>query len=382
MAESHGVYLPKGSSIYYRKVQVRKKKRGTSTGCRSKKEAIAFARRWKASLLAEARAAPPAGSSMTFLQAVNRFMKEVGEKLSASAQYEVFFDWLVEEIGADTPLSAIDNSMVADLMADRAEEFRYGDPKNGTVAPSYVQRSVLIPLRSVLRRAKDLWEVSLPREPAWGKHKVADSFRTRVMSWGEEAAIRAVVDDDLWALIEFVLLSGLRRKDALVTWDQVDRIDRVIRVTAKGGRPHQVRITPRIGELLDQAADVSGQRQEVWTWVSSRGAEAGVRQPVNYGMFQKLWEAAIERAGVKGLTIHDLRRTAGERVYRATGDIAAVSRFLGHANIELTKRYYLHVTPDDVEERQLAMEWVRAKSLDQHASLPRLPRRLRRTSVH
>lgn len=382
MAQSHGVYLPKGSSIYYCKVQVLKKKQGTSTGCRSKKEAMAFARRWKASLVAEARAAPAAASGMTFLPAVTRFMKEVGEKLSASAQYEVFFDWLVEEIGADTPLSAIDNSMVTDLMSQRAEEYRFGDPEHGTVAPTYVQRSVLVPLRTVLKRAKDLWDVSLPREPAWGKHKVADRFRTRVMSWDEEAAIRAVADEDLWALVEFVLLSGLRRQNALITWEQVDKIDRVIRVIAKGEKPHQVRITPQIRDLLDRAAEVSGQREEVWTWVPSRGAEAGVRQPVSYGMFQQLWRATIERAGVTGLTIHDLRRTAGERLYRATGDIAAVSRFLGHANIELTKKYYLHVTPDDVEERQLAMEWVRAKSLDQHASLPRLPRRPRPNSIH
>jgi hypothetical protein len=34
-----------------------------------------------------------------------------------------------------------------------------------------------------------------------------------------------------------------------------------------------------------------------------------------------------------------------------------------------TRVYYLHVQPDDIEERQLAMEWVRAKSLDEHARM-------------
>lgn len=372
MAQSHGVFLPKGSSIYYCTVQVKGKRKRTTTKCKSRKDAIAFARRWKQSLVAaaavEAATEVSAGPQMAFLPAVNRYMKEEGEKKVAHAQYEAFFDWLVDRIGADTPLSAITNDVVARLMTERAGEYRYGNPESGFLNPTYVQRSVLIPLRTVLRRAKDLWEVSLPREPSWGRHKVKDRFRTRVMTWDEEAAIKAVADPDLWRLVEFILLTGLRREDALVGWSDVDRTARVIRTRIKGDKPFEVRITAGIRNLLDEAAAHSWQGDEIWTWVPTTGANARLRQPIGYGMFQQLWNATIRKAGVDGLTIHDIRRTAGERLYRATGDIAAVSNFLGHANVELTKKYYVHVRPDDVEERQLAMEWVRAKSLEEHAS--------------
>ena len=371
MAQSHGVFLPKGSSIYYCTVQVQGEKKRTSTGCKSKKEAISFARRWKAALIDEAKAVQPTGTQMTMLQGVTRYMSEAGERLVGHGQYEQFFDWLLDRIGDDTPLAAIDNSMLANLLNERSREFRYGREECGEFTDTYVERSVLIPLRTLLKRAKDLWEVSLPREPSWGKHKAKPRYRTRVMSWDEEAAIRAVVSEELWLLIEFVLLTGFRRSNALIDWSEVDRVGRVIRVIMKGERPHEVRITAGIRDLLDKAAQGGGQNAKVWTWVPKTRANAGVRVPISYAMFQKLWEAAIAEAGVKGLTIHDLRRTAGERLYRATGDIAAVSRFLGHSSIELTRKYYLHVQPDDVEERQLAMEWVRAKSLEEHSRLPR-----------
>jgi len=370
MAQSHGVFLPKGSSIYYCTVQVQGEKKRASTGCRAKKDAIAFARRWKAALIEEAKAVQATGPQMTMLQGVTRYMEESGDHLVARGQYEVFFDWLLDHIGEDTPLSSIDNSTLARLMMERGCEYRFGCEAYGLVAKSYVERSVLIPLRTLLKRASELWGVSLPNEPTWGRHKVKGRFRTRVMSYDEEAAIRAVVSDDLWALIEFVLLSGLRREDALIEWSQVDRTARVIRCVIKGNRPHEVRITPGIRDLLDGAAQAGGQCENVWTWVPRAGANAGRRQPMSYSMFQKLWEAARKRAGVKGLNIHDLRRTAGERLYRATGDIYAVSRFLGHTSVERTQAYYVHIQPDDVEERQLAMEWVRSKSLEEHSRLP------------
>ena len=369
MAESHGVFLPAGSKTYHCRVMVDRKRHSTSTGCTSKRDAMGFSRRWKVSLIAQAKAARAAAPQMTMLQGVNRYMKEAGEKLVAADQVEVFFDWLVDRIGAATPLADIRNDTVSRLMAERGEDFRYGNPDCGPVADTYVERAVLIPLRVLLRRAVEAWDIELPNEPTWSRHKVKKRFRTRVMSWDEEMAIKAVVSPDFWALIEFVLLTGLRREDALIEWEQVDRIARVIRLIIKGNRPFEVRITAGIRKLLEEAEAIGGQRPEVWTYVPKSGPDVGIRKNVSYGMFQSLWRAACKRAGVKGLRIHDLRRTAGERLYRATGDIYVVSRFLGHSSVELTRMYYLHVQPDDIEERQLAMEWVRAKSLDEHARM-------------
>lgn len=69
-------------------------------------------------------------------------------------------------------------------------------------------------------------------------------------------------------------------------------------------------------------------------------------------MFDRLLMAHSRR----GVTIHDLRRTAGARKYRATGDIALVSNFLGHANSLITERHYVHIRLDDLQARILTAE--------------------------
>ena len=44
-------------------------------------------------------------------------------------------------------------------------------------------------------------------------------------------------------------------------------------------------------------------------------------------------------AGIKGLRFHDLRHTAATRMIENTGNIVAVSKILGHADIKTTMRY-------------------------------------------
>lgn len=58
---------------------------------------------------------------------------------------------------------------------------------------------------------------------------------------------------------------------------------------------------------------------------------------------------ACERAGVANVNPHGLRHTAGSMVYEATGNLAKVAAFLGHTDLVLVTRLYVHdVTTDDV----------------------------------
>ena len=46
------------------------------------------------------------------------------------------------------------------------------------------------------------------------------------------------------------------------------------------------------------------------------------------------------------LTPHELRHTCGTLLYEKTKDIYAVSKYLGHANINITSKLYVHDSPD------------------------------------
>jgi site-specific recombinase XerC len=42
-------------------------------------------------------------------------------------------------------------------------------------------------------------------------------------------------------------------------------------------------------------------------------------------------------------------------MYKASDDIKAVSKFMGHRNVAITEEFYVHEVPDHVDLRHLAM---------------------------
>ncbi|MEN3230227.1 site-specific integrase [Methylorubrum rhodesianum] len=357
------VYKPKGSDVFHCRISIDGERKSKSTGCANKRDAEAWAKRWKAHRLrkAEEKAENP-GGQMGFLAAVDRFMAEKGDRLVAVKDLERAFDWLVDEIGEDTPLVDITSEMVTKLVAKRGMQYRWGRADAGVVSRLYAQRVVVDRLQSVCTRAKDLWKVKLPDEPKWSELYEEIKPRTRTVSYAEEEAILAVAGD-LAPLVEFTLLTGLRRSDALIEWSQVDWDARRIKMVVKNDNPHEVRITKGIERVLES---VRGHHDKfVFTSRHECRERAGQRVPVCYKSYGYFFRKVCRRAGVEGLTIHDLRRTAGERMYRATGDIAAASKFLGHANLDITRKFYVHVVLDDVEERQIAMENARHQAMEE-----------------
>jgi integrase len=55
--------------------------------------------------------------------------------------------------------------------------------------------------------------------------------------------------------------------------------------------------------------------------------------------FRTSFRSACAHAGVRGLRVHDLRRTAATRLVRGGMPIEEVSRILGHKDIQTTFRY-------------------------------------------
>ena len=71
------------------------------------------------------------------------------------------------------------------------------------------------------------------------------------------------------------------------------------------------------------------------------------------GRRYKKWFDALckEYPDMPRYTPHELRHTRGSLLYKSTGDIYAVSRFLGHASVTITERIYVHVDVEDLRNQ-------------------------------
>lgn len=57
-----------------------------------------------------------------------------------------------------------------------------------------------------------------------------------------------------------------------------------------------------------------------------------------------------ERAKINILSPHELRHTCGTLLYARTKDIYAVSKYLGHADVRITTKYYVHESSDTLRD--------------------------------
>jgi integrase len=278
---------------------------------------------------------------MTFAVASTRWWNEKGQHRKDSTDIERFLAWLQTNIGNKTLIRAIDNNMIARLVATRRAE---------GVSPATVNRSVTEPLRAILRRADEFWGQTIPRIN-WGGHKLAEAQeRIREMTQAEETALFAALRADFHSIVRFLLITGLRRAEACrLRWGDVDMDGGRITVHGKGDR---VDALPMPGAALAILRGEQGRDAEfVFTYVVHHkwGGKLGSRVPIAPDTLGTAFWRARRAAGLAAsdLRLHDIRHTAATRLVRATGNLGAAQKMLRHSRITTTMRY-AHVTDEDL----------------------------------
>ncbi|WP_181017342.1 tyrosine-type recombinase/integrase [Methylobacterium sp. V23] len=370
MAERFNIWKPKTSKFFYCRFTVGGHIFRGSTKKTSRAEAIAFVKEWKRIEVRKYEDTDgSAGANLTLLPAVERYVQEFTGTAKRLAVLERQLDWLVDEIGPGTRLVDIDNNLVAKLCARRAGMYRYGRASAGKVSSCTVGHEVVTPLSGVMWRAKRMWGVSLPHMPDFGMHVKRPDPRERELSLQEEFRIMRFAGD-YRDILEFALLSGLRRAELPIKWNNVLWELNRIRVKVKGGMTHEVLITPGIRRLLEanrgrHDTHVFTVRKEGLRYgenLPERPAGSGI--PIEDEMLFSAFRHFRRKSGVTNLTIHDLRRTAGSRKYRSTGDIGLVAQFLGHRDIKITRKHYVHIKLNDVSNRIIAAEALELATRD------------------
>ncbi|MEY9158272.1 tyrosine-type recombinase/integrase [Bradyrhizobium japonicum] len=371
------IYRPKRSPFWHYDFRIDRYRFSGSTKLRNEDDAARFeeARKVDAQIIVD-RIRAAGAEPLTLKAACDRWWNTHGAKLS-DAKIKSALDRLVDIIGAKTYLHDINDDIVSRMVEERAKDVRRdstdeeGRQLYRSITATTVNRTLDL-LRRVMRRARDNWNAAIVREPTWKKHRLKEKRRhVREISATEETALDQVEDLDFAELRRFAIITGLRRRDLLLTWSQVDFELAVIRVVAKGGVP---RVLPLSAEAYALLWKRRGQHAEfVFTYKAKRTWKdrtrngrklgdlvKGQRYPITYyglGSNKRKWK----KAGVDA-RIHDLRHTTGMRTLRKTGNLRVVQKILGHTDIAITAKFYTDAT---VEDMRAAMEATAPRQVEQ-----------------
>jgi integrase len=134
---------------------------------------------------------------------------------------------------------------------------------------------------------------------------------------------------------------------------QIDLLDRTIRLepgTTKNKEGRVVKMTEEIYIWLSQCLRSKGPDDFVFTW-------RGGRQIMD---FRGLWANVTAAAGVPGLLVHDLRRSAVRNMIRRGIPEVVAMRISGHKTRSVFDRYNI-VSETDLADAARRIEQGRAK---------------------
>lgn len=290
-------------------------------------------------------------------QACARWWHEVGQHLSES-DLKKHLDWLAAEIGPAKPLHALSDADVLGAIATRRTHVRVaGRDDDGKqlyrqISGRTVNRTVPLLLRRIVRRARDLWNIVILREPKWRRLLLKETKRpVREITIEEEEVIDAADRPEYQRARRFATIMGLRLKESLLTWPQVDFENAVIRIVGKGDEPAILPLSQEAYQIL--WAERGNDPMHVFTFVAQKTRKCprsgkeyvrGQRYPITR------WGLSSNRRRhwpVKA-RYHDLRHTAGMRTLRATGNLKVTQKLLRHSDVSTTAKFYVDALVEDV----------------------------------
>ncbi|WP_269757810.1 tyrosine-type recombinase/integrase [Aureimonas altamirensis] len=351
------VFKPTDSAIYVYDFQFRGRRYSGATGCATKREAQAVDEALRREVRQQALRPK---RDITVMDAASRFHSEVGQYHRVPATTLRHLTWLLDHLGEDSLLSSVTDAEVARLVGIRRKE---------GVKPATVNRSMVEPLRTLMRRAVDVWGLEVPRVN-WKKHRLKEpQERVREATEAEEEALLKALPADYRPPVLFALLTGCRRAEIVgLRWKDVNFPAAEFRVTGKGDRSRTIPMTDEVEAIL---RSLEGNHPEaVFTFQAQRtrdGRVKGQHYPITVDGFQTAWNRHV-RPKMKDFRFHDTRHTAATRLVRATGNLRMVQRLLGHTSVTTTQRY-THVSHDDLRAGMELVARVARRPADSWAAL-------------
>lgn len=162
----------------------------------------------------------------------------------------------------------------------------------------------------------------------------APKGRTRWLYPHEEVLLRRELPRDDWEAAEFIIHTGVRRKEQWrLTWDDVQ--DGILHVeVSKNGQRREIPLNAEAQRILDARR------------------KRGLSRPFPYRnvySFSQRFNRMVRILGLTGLTLHSLRHTFATRLARLKTPIRVIMSLMGHGSVVQTQRY-IHIADEDLQE--------------------------------
>ncbi len=266
---------------------------------------------------------------------------------------------------------------VASDLRNHIEPF-FGDKEMSRIEPRDVERYIAAKLRTLapktvrnhLNTMHSLFEIG--QRLGWcvgNPVKLADrpvtkqtETRMKFLDQTElEQLLAAWYPDDAWGSIEPTLyltaaMTGLRQGELLgLRWRDVDLDARRVRVVSpyvrgefgdpkSEGSGRSVPLAERVAVALAELRERSYYRSD--SELVFAHPESG--RPLDRSKLIRRFRQATERAGVRGVTFHELRHTFGTRMAAAGVPLRTIQHWMGHADAKTTQ-VYAHYQPSSRE---------------------------------
>ena len=229
----------------------------------------------------------------------------------------------------------------------------------------YAANRLLSLLRGMFNRAKD-WGLWNKDNPTQGIKKFKEKSRDRFLQSDElPKFFHALQNENNETMRDYFFISlftGARRANVLsMRWAEIsfERSEWRIEET-KSGEPQTIPLTPEVINVLQERKKLADS-----VFVFPGKGESGHMVEPKFG-----WKRIINRAGLKDVRIHDLRRTLGSWQAATGSSLPIIGKALGHKNASTTS-IYARLDIDPVRKSVETANQAMLKNANQPSTPPR-----------
>jgi integrase len=250
-------------------------------------------------------------SGDTVGQAIDRFSVVKLPTLSEATQHDYLrYAARIRRVFGDSRLSDIQTKHIA----------RYLDERTAKIEAN---REIAF-LSSVYSRAiRWGWCAA---NPCRGVPRNDEHRRRRYLEDAEVETLRAQASDQMRAVIDLALLTGMRKKDLLKLRLSDLREEGIFVEQSKTGKRQLFTWTDALREVVDRAKALRRRVGTLYLFATREG------QPYTGTGFDSIWRRVVTKSELKDVRFHDLRAKAGSDAPHAT-------ELLGHDDPRTTNRY-------------------------------------------
>jgi Site-specific recombinase XerD len=265
----------------------------------------------------------------TLMEALDRYAKEITPNKKGAAQEKYVIAYWQNHPLAKRFLSSLRSKDVANAVREMETEGK---------APNTIRLRLAL-LSNIFTVASTDWGMEALINPVKTvrKPKPPRGRDRRLVGDEEERLLSAcqTMNPELASIVSIAIETAMRQGEIMgMAWDKVDLKHQTITLEdTKNGEKRIVPLTTKATQILrDLPRNLDG---KVWTY-TKQGVKAS-------------YIKAVKKAGIEGLTFHDLRHEATSRLFEKGLGLMQVAAITGHKNMQMLKRY-THLKPEDLVE--------------------------------